>query len=294
MVASQPLKAAVWMIGTMVSFSLMAISGRELAPELNTFEIMFFRSLIGLVLVVTIGTLSGTLHQIKTDRLGLHMLRNTAHFTGQNLWFLAVAFIPFSQLFALEFSTPLWVALLAPVFLGEALTRRRLLSVGIGFSGVLIVARPDFSQLNPAILAAMACAICFACSLMTTKKLTIDQSTTCILFWLTLMQLGMGLVAVVLTGSLSAPQGIDFIWVTTVSICGLTAHFCIARALALAPAIVVIPLDFLRLPLISLIGFLAYNEAFEWAVVFGAMLIFTAVLINLQAERQRNKAAFKG
>ena len=294
MVASQPLKAAVWMIGTMVSFSLMAISGRELAPELNTFEIMFFRSLIGLVLVVTIGTLSGTLHQIKTDRLGLHMLRNTAHFTGQNLWFLAVAFIPFSQVFALEFSTPLWVALLAPVFLGEALTRRRLLSVGIGFSGVLIVARPDFSQLNPAILAAMACAICFACSLMTTKKLTIDQSTTCILFWLTLMQLGMGLVAVVLTGSLSAPQGIDFIWVTTVSICGLTAHFCIARALALAPAIVVIPLDFLRLPLISLIGFLAYNEAFEWAVVFGAMLIFTAVLINLQAERQRNRAAFKG
>ena len=294
MVASQPLKAAVWMIGTMVSFSLMAISGRELAPELNTFEIMFFRSLIGLVLVVTIGTLSGTLHQIKTDRLGLHMLRNTAHFTGQNLWFLAVAFIPFSQVFALEFSTPLWVALLAPVFLGEALTRRRLLSVGIGFSGVLIVARPDFSQLNPAILAAMACAICFACSLIATKKLTIDQSTTCILFWLTLMQLGMGLVAVVLTGSLSAPQGIDYIWVTTVSICGLTAHFCIARALALAPAIVVIPLDFLRLPLISLIGFLAYNEAFEWAVVFGAMLIFTAVLINLQAERQRNKAAFKG
>lgn len=294
MVASQPLKAAFWMIGTMVSFSLMAISGRELAPELNTFEIMFFRSLIGLVLVVTIGTLSGTLHQIKTDRLGLHMLRNTAHFTGQNLWFLAVAFIPFSQVFALEFSTPLWVALLAPVFLGEALTRRRLLSVGIGFSGVLIVARPDFSQLNPAILAAMACAICFACSLMTTKKLTIDQSTTCILFWLTLMQLGMGVVAVVLTGSLSAPRGIDYMWVTTVSICGLTAHFCIARALALAPAIVVIPLDFLRLPLISLIGFLAYNEAFEWAVVFGAMLIFTAVLINLQAERQRNRAAFKG
>jgi drug/metabolite transporter (DMT)-like permease len=294
MAASQPLKAAFWMIGAMVSFSLMAISGRELAPELNTFEIMFFRSLIGLLLVVSIGALSGTLHQIKTDRLGLHMLRNTAHFTGQNLWFLAVAFIPFSQLFALEFSTPLWVALLAPMFLGEALTRRRLLSVCIGFSGVLIVARPDFSQLNPAILAAMACAICFACSLMTTKKLTIDQSTTCILFWLTLMQLGMGGVAVTLTGSVSAPRGIDYIWVTTVGICGLTAHFCITKALALAPAIVVIPLDFLRLPLISLIGFLAYNEAFEWAVVFGALLIFTAVLINLQAERQRSSAAFKG
>ena len=292
MVASQPLKAAVWMIGTMLSFSLMAISGRELAPELNTFEIMFFRSLIGFLIVVTIGALAGTLPQIKTDRLGLHVLRNTAHFTGQNLWFLAVAFIPFSQLFALEFSTPLWVALLAPMFLGEALTRRRLLSVGIGFSGVLIVARPDLSQLDPAISAAMACAICFACSLMATKKLTIDQSITCILFWLNYNC--MGLVAVVFTGSVSMPQGIEYIWVITVGICGLTAHFCITKALALAPAIVVIPLDFLRLPLISLIGLFIYNEAFEWIVVFGAMLIFTAVFINLQAEHQRNNNALKG
>ena len=294
MAASQPLNAALWMIGAMISFSLMAISGRELAPELNTFEIMFFRSLIGLVIVLVIGFFIGTLRQIKTDRIGLHLLRNTAHFTGQNLWFLAVAFIPFSQLFALEFSTPLWVALLAPMFLGEALTRRRLLSVGIGFSGVLIVARPDLSQLDPAISAAMACAICFACSLMATKKLTIDQSITCILFWLTLMQLGMGLVAIVLTGDMSMPQGIDSIWVITVGICGLTAHFCITKALALAAAIVVIPLDFLRLPLISLIGFLAYDEAFEWTVLFGAMLIFAAVFVNLQAEHQRNRTVSKG
>ena len=291
MAASQPLNAALWMIGAMISFSLMAISGRELAPELNTFEIMFFRSLIGLVIVIVIGFFVGTLRQIKTDRIGLHVLRNTAHFTGQNLWFLAVAFIPFSQLFALEFSTPLWVALLAPMFLGEALTRRRLLSVGIGFSGVLIVARPDLSQLDPAISAAMACAICFACSLMATKKLTIDQSITCILFWLTLMQLGMGLVAVVLTGDLFMPQGIENIWVITVGICGLTAHFCITKALALAPAIVVIPLDFLRLPLISLIGFLAYDEAFEWTVVVGAILIFAAVFVNLQAEHKHNRTA---
>ena len=291
MAASQPLNAALWMIGAMISFSLMAISGRELAPELNTFEIMFFRSLIGLVIVIVIGFFVGTLRQIKTDRIGLHVLRNTAHFTGQNLWFLAVAFIPFSQLFALEFSTPLWVALLAPIFIGEALTRRRILSVGIGFSGVLIVARPDLSQLDPAISAAIACAICFACSLMATKKLTNDQSITCILFWLTLMQLGMGLVAVVLTGDLFMPQGIENIWVITVGICGLTAHFCITKALALAPAIVVIPLDFLRLPLISLIGFLAYDEAFEWTVVVGAILIFAAVFVNLQAEHKHNRTA---
>jgi drug/metabolite transporter (DMT)-like permease len=289
-VSSHPIKAALWMIGAMVSFSLMAVSGRELAPQMNTFEIMFFRSLIGLVLVVTISYAVGTLTEIKTDQLGLHFIRNAAHFSGQNLWFLAVAYIPFSQLFALEFSTPIWVALLAPVFLGETLTRRRMLAVGLGFSGVLIVARPDLQHLDPAILAAMACAVCFAGSLMTTKILTRDQSTSCILFWLTVMQLGMGAFAVAVTGGLSLPQGIDYMWVVIVGVGGLMAHFCITKALALAPAIVVIPLDFMRLPLISVIGFMAYDEAFEWPIAAGALVIFSAILVNLQAESRRIRA----
>ncbi len=289
-VSSHPIKAALWMIGAMVSFSLMAVSGRELAPQMNTFEIMFFRSLIGLVLVVTISYAVGTLTEIKTDRLGLHFIRNAAHFSGQNLWFLAVAYIPFSQLFALEFSTPIWVALLAPVFLGETLTRRRMLAVGLGFSGVLIVARPDLQHLDPAIWAAMACAVCFAGSLMTTKILTRDQSTSCILFWLTVMQLGMGAFAVAVTGGLSLPQGIDYMWVVIVGVGGLMAHFCITKALALAPAIVVIPLDFMRLPLISVIGFMAYDEAFEWPIAAGALVIFSAILVNLQAESRRIRA----
>ena len=127
------------MMGAMVSFSVMAVAGRELAPGLNTFQIMFFRSLIGLFIVLAVAAFVGTMNQIKTNRLGLHLLRNVAHFSGQNLWFLAVAYIPFSQLFALEFSTPIWVAMLAPIFLGETLTRRRLLTVALGFVGVLIV-----------------------------------------------------------------------------------------------------------------------------------------------------------
>src|SRR5210317_1169763 len=192
---SEPAKATVWMIGAMLSFSLMAVSGRELATSLNTFEIMLYRSIVGFLIVLVIGYFAKTLGEIKGNRLGLHLFRNFAHFSGQNLWFLAVAYIPFSQLFALEFSTPVWVALLAPLFLGEALTRQRGLAVIMGFAGVLIVARPDINQFDFAIVAAVACAICFAGSMMATKKLTSDQSITCILFWLTLMQLAMGLLA---------------------------------------------------------------------------------------------------
>ena len=271
----------------MVSFSLMAIAGRELADSLNTFEIMLYRSIIGHVIVVLVGAVVGTLSQIKTNRLGLHLVRNIAHFSGQNLWFMAVAFIPFSQLFALEFSTPIWVALLAPLFLGEALTRERGLAVILGFAGVLIVARPDFTELDPAIVAAISCAICFALSLMATKKLTSDQSITCILFWLTTMQLIMGLAATLYFGTITVPEGVGVMWIMTVGIGGLMAHFCITNALSIAPAIVVIPLDFMRLPLISIIGFLAYDEAVELPILIGAGVIFVAILVNLKAEKQR-------
>ena len=286
-IKSEPMKATVWMIGAMFSFSLMAVSGRELATNLNTFEIMLFRSIIGFLIVLAIGYFAKTLAEIKRDRLGLHLFRNLAHFSGQNLWFLAVASIPFSQLFALEFSTPVWVALLAPLFLGEVLTKQRVLAVILGFAGVLIVARPDINQFDFAIVAAVACAICFAGSMMATKSLTSDQSITCILFWLTLMQLAMGLVASVFTGTITFPEGINIFWIVIVGIGGLTAHFCITNALALAPAIVVIPLDFMRLPLISVIGFLAYGEAFELPILVGAGVIFIAILLNLKAEKQR-------
>ena len=286
-IKSEPMKATVWMIGAMFSFSLMAVSGRELATNLNTFEIMLFRSIIGFLIVLAIGYFAKTLAEIKRDRLGLHLFRNLAHFSGQNLWFLAVASIPFSQLFALEFSTPVWVALLAPLFLGEVLTKQRVLAVILGFAGVLIVARPDINQFDFAIIAAVACAICFAGSMMATKSLTSDQSITCILFWLTLMQLAMGLVATVFTGTITFPEGINIFWIVIVGIGGLTAHFCITNALALAPAIVVIPLDFMRLPLISVIGFLAYGEAFELPILVGAGVIFIAILLNLKAEKQR-------
>ena len=286
-IKSEPIKATVWMIGAMFSFSLMAVSGRELATNLNTFEIMLFRSIIGFLIVLAIGYFAKKFAEIKRDRLGLHLFRNLAHFSGQNLWFLAVASIPFSQLFALEFSTPVWVALLAPLFLGEVLTKQRVLAVILGFAGVLIVARPDINQFDFAIVAAVACAICFAGSMMATKSLTSDQSITCILFWLTLMQLAMGLVATVFTGTIAFPEGINIFWIVIVGIGGLTAHFCITNALALAPAIVVIPLDFMRLPLISVIGFLAYGEAFELPILVGAGVIFIAILLNLKAEKQR-------
>ena len=111
---SAPVKAAFYMFGAVVSFTLMAIAGRTLAPNLDTFEIMTFRSLFGIILVLGIAWSVGSTRQINTQKIGLHLLRNLSHFFGQNLWFYAILYIPLAQMFAFEFSVPLWVALAAP------------------------------------------------------------------------------------------------------------------------------------------------------------------------------------
>ena len=124
---SNPLKAAAWMMGAVVSFVAMAVAGRAIQVEMNTFELMLYRSAIGFAVVAgaALAQRRAASPRSAARHLGLHLKRNLFHYTGQNLWFFAVALIPLSQLVALEFTNPIWVALLAPFLLGERLTRTR-------------------------------------------------------------------------------------------------------------------------------------------------------------------------
>ncbi len=275
------------MVGAMVSFSLMAVSGRELGGHLDTFEIMTYRSLIGFLIIFFIILFFKKFSEVNTIRLKLHFIRNIFHFAGQNLWFFAVVYIPLSQLFALEFSTPIWVAILAPLFIKERLTLTRLFVVLLGFIGILIVVRPDFMIVKPEIVAGAFCAIGFAITSITTKKLTSTDSILCILFWLTVMQLLFGIICSGFDGDFDYPRGKEIYWVIIIGICGLCAHFCITMALSLAPAIIVSPMEFLRLPLITMVGYFMYNENLDWYIFLGATIVLTANIINLQAEKSR-------
>ena len=284
---STTIQAAIWMTGTIVSFSAMAVSGREISFELDTFEIMMYRSIIGLIIVLVLAKLFKTHREISTQNLSLHFYRNLSHFTGQNLWFYALTLIPFAQLFAFEFSVPLWVMLAAPFLLGERLTNIRIISILVGFIGILIVTRPWLAGLAPGIIPAALCAIGFACSVIFTKQLTQKVSITCILFWLTSMQLLMAVICAGYDGDISLPSSSNFIWIIIIGIGGLLAHFCITKALQLAPATVVTPIDFCRLPVIAAIGYVFYNEALDIFIIGGAVIIFIANYINIWSETKK-------
>lgn len=278
------LRATLWMTGAITSFSAMAVAGRAVSHAHDTFELMLFRSIIGFGVVSLVLLFTGRFQAINRRYLSTHVLRNIAHFSGQNLWFYALTMIPLAQVFALEFTSPLWVVVLAPILLGEALTRRRAASAIIGFIGILIIARPGVTGLSAGVLAAGSAAIAFAFTAILTRKLTRNESTLSILFWLTGLQLIFGLACAGYDGQITPPTAQLAPWFVLIGLAGLLAHLCLTQALSLAPASVVIPIDFTRLPLIALIGAFFYQEPMTWGLAVGSALIVTANLINLRAK----------
>lgn len=288
--SSNPAKAAVWMMGAVVSFVAMAVAGRALLTGMNTFELMLYRSLVGFAIVcVAIARSPLGFSQVRTAHFGLHVKRNVFHYTGQNLWFFAVAVIPLSQLVALEFTNPIWVALLAPLLLGEALTRTRVLAALLGFAGVVIVAQPGSAPLEAGHFAALASAVGFALNTIFTRQIMRFDRVLCVLFWMTLLQ-GSASLVLSLPGGVPVPTADSLVWIVVVGVTGLSAHYALTSALGHAPASIVAPMEFVRLPLIALVGALLYGEDLKVSVFAGAALIIAGNLINLRVETRRVRA----
>jgi drug/metabolite transporter (DMT)-like permease len=276
--------AALWMSGTLASFMAMAVGGRELAGQLSTFQILFFRSVIG-CLIVGFLLWCGNWRQILTKQLRVHLLRNIAHFGGQFGWFYGIALIPLAEVFALEFTVPVWTAVLATVLLREQITRARVGAIILGVLGVFLILRPGLAVIRPASLVVLGSAFCYALSHTLTRRLALVDTPLTILFYMTIIQLPLGLVTSIfdwMTPSLAMLP-----WIMVVGVAALSGHYCMARALAIADAIVVVPMDFLRLPLIAAVGFLFYGESLDWFVLAGGVVMFSGNFLNIQAEKKR-------
>ena len=278
-------KAVFYMTGAIASFVAMAVAGRAVSFQLDTFEIMLFRSFIGFLLVLGFILVRGKGKNISRRHMGIHVVRNLFHFSGQNLWFFALTVIPLAQVFALEFTTPLWILILSPLILGERLSRKKI-SVGlIGFGGALLVAQPAMSGLSLGVISAALAAVGFAGSIVLTKKLTQSETILTVLFYMTLFQLGFGIICAGYDGDIALPSAQNLPWVMLIACAGLAAHFSLTAALSLAPATLIAPIDFIRLPAIVVIGFVFYSEPVDALVILGAGIIFAANYVNILGER---------
>lgn len=286
MTSSNVIYAVFWMTGTLFSFTAMAVGGRELSSELTTFQILFFRSLVGLVIVTGFLTRQ-SFAVVRSHCFGLHLVRNLAHFGGQFGWFYGIAYLSLAEVFAIEFTVPVWTAILALILLKENLTPYRLTALALGLTGMVIILRPGLGIIAPASLAVLGGAVCYALSHTLTKRIIRTDTPMAVLFYMTLIQLPIGFLLSLQHWTLPGPA--LWPWVIVVGIAALTGHYCMARAFFLAPASVVVPMDFLRLPLIAVVGFLLYHEALDVFVFAGAIVMLTGNMINVRAEQRTGK-----
>ena len=282
------MRVFLWMLGALLSFSVMAVSIRQLsAAGLNIFEILAIRSGMALILLLALLTVRPELRPYALPRrMKLNLLRNTVHYASQFAWATALTMMPLAMVFALEFTMPAWTALLAVWQLGEKMTPSRFGVVVLGLVGVLVILRPGIANFNPAAILVLMAAFGYAITMIATKKLTASEPTFGIIFWMATIQFPLSLIGSDPTVYLHL-EARHILPAIAVGIAGLTSHFCLSNAFRAGDATVVVPLDFMRIPLIAVVGWAFYGERLDIFVLLGALIIISGVLWNLRAESAR-------
>src|SRR5260370_35092505 len=274
-------RAALWMAGWLALMMIVAIAGRETTRELNVFQIMELRSILGLFMLYPLIRSSGGFAAMKTSRPLQHIGRNLIHYAAQLGWFFALTLIPLAQVVSIEFTMPIWTAILAASFLGERMTLWKILAIVLGVLGVVIIVRPATGDINPGQLIALGPAVGFGISVAMMNSLTLTEPTLSIIFWMLVIQSAVGFLPPLYVWRW--PSAYAFGWIVVIAFCGTFSHYCMARAMLHADATVVLPMDFLRVPLTAIAGWLIYSERLDMVTLLRATLILTGNLLNLKA-----------
>jgi len=279
----------MWMAGWLLQLLVIAVAGREALRELNVFQVMEFRSTIGFMLLLPLVYRAGGPAGLRTRRPLQHVARNLVHYGAQLGWFLALTLIPLGEVVAIEFTTPIWTAILATAFLGERMNGGKILAVVLGLIGVVVIVRPGLSAVNVGQLIALMAAVAFGVSITMVKSLTRTDTTLQIIFWMTVVQSIAGFVPAIVVWTW--PSATAWGWLLVVAFCGTFSHYCMARAMLYADATIVVPMDFLRVPLTALAGWLIYAERMDLLTVLGAAMILGGNVLNLRSPAERRAAA---
>ena len=283
--------ATFWMIGALTSFCLVAIGARELNGQIGVFQILFFRSIVGLLVLLPILSLSSFSSNALSEkgrfsfpkRIKLHVVRNLFHFAGQYGWFLGIGLLPLATVFAIEFTVPFWTIIISYLFLKESITVKKVIAVFLGILGVIVIVQPSLDVAHYASLIVLGAAICYAFSHVATKSLSNTESPITIIFMMCLIQAPLGLLLFI--EGWTTPVDIQWLWLVIIGITALSAHYCMTKAMQHAEVTFVVTMDMFRLPLISIIGVLLYAEHFSVALILGMLLIVAGNSLNIYGKK---------
>lgn len=268
-----PLRAALLMLGSTLAFGLMAIAIRYATRYVPTQEVAFFRNAFGLLALLPMLIRPGSA-PLRTQQLPRYFLRSAIGLASMLCAFWAIGHLPISQAISLSYSTPLFVTIAAVLWLGETVRLRRWAAVIIGFIGVLIIVRPGSTSFTPGTLVAVGAAVLSSLVAIQIKQLTRVDSADTVVFYTYVFWVPLSLVPALFVWVW--PTGLAWVWLVATGVLGTLGQLLWTRALRLGEVSALTPISFMQLPLVSLLGWLLFNETLDRWTVIGAAIILGA------------------
>ncbi len=275
-------------MGAVVCFSCMDASAKWLTRDLQPLQIAGMRYLVSLVAVAAFMNPWSKPGILRTKKPRLQCVRALCLIATTLTCFIALRYLPLTQLTAISFSSPLITALLAGPVLGEKIGPRRLIAVLVGFAGVLIVTRPFGQALQPAVVLALGAALSNSIYILITRLLVAHDPPETTMFYTSLV------------GTLLLSPLLFFIWKTPSSLAvwtvliglgllGAIGHWLLILAHRHAPATVLAPFFYAQIIGATLFGLTVFGETPDRWTALGSAIVVGSGLYLLYRERIRQK-----
>ncbi len=273
----------IWMLGFMVSITIMAICIRELSYKYSSFEIQNFRNIFSIIIIYIVFLLKKNIN-LNSKQLKNNFIRNIFHFIGQSAWTWGLTVLPLATVFSLEFTMPIWAAIISILIFKEKISLNKIFFLFLGLIGTWIILVPDTRYIEFSNIIVLFSAITYAFAHNYTKELTKTDSILSILFFMSIIQLPLSFIGSIMMGNMqfNIIQEVPLILLLTVT--SLLAHYSLSSALKTSDATIILPIDYIRLPIIVIVGWYYYNEIITNNVIIGSILIIFGAVIFLRKD----------
>lgn len=286
------LRGALWVVLSAFLLTVMGAMVKELAKDIHSFQIVFFRCLIGAIALVPFIVRAGPA-ALRTRRPVLLIARTLVGTAGMFCVFYSFAHMPLAEAVAIIFSRPLFAVALAIPFLGEVVGWRRASAAAVGFGGVLIMVRPGTAAFDPVALVALLGALTAGAIAIIIKQLSRTESTTTIIIWFAIVGALVSFIPAVLVWRWPTPE--QWAWIVAIGVVGIAGQAALTRGFSTGDTSFVTPFDYSRLLFASIIGMFVFAEFPDGWEVAGALVIvgsgYYIARRELRLARQRRIAA---
>ncbi len=257
---------------------------RLIAGEVHVFEIVFFRSVFGLIIVLPLLMRAGATH-LRPNRPGLNMLCGVLAFIASVLFYFAARHLPIADITAIHFSRPMFAAIAAALILGESIRGSRVLAILLGIVGAAIIIRPGLIELNIGVYYVLGVVAVQSWNPINRKILSRVEHPDTVAIWNVMTILPLGLVCTLFVWTTPTPEQLG--WMALVGLFEILNQRVLARAYLQGDAIVVVGLHYTRLPIAAAVGFAFFGEAPDIWIWVGATVIAAAAVILTRGEMAR-------